>query len=340
MEAWIGEQRRLQGYVAGIQAQAPGLAAELEALVTATQGVMILVYARRILEMVITDLCETALGRDRGTEPLQSLLQRLWKEGHLPEHIYTSMENLNRLGTYGAHPKDFSPNQVREALVTLQTLLEWYGPALQPVATHSATGSLAQPPNTQPLKLLEQWHNRLSRPVLLMALGLLLGAGGAITWLARPEVLPASAAKMDASGLIKAGYEAYQQGQYQRALAYYERCLAQDPSYAAAYNNRALVYQALKEWQAALTDANQAIALDPQYGVAYATRGHSFAQIGETAQALQDFERAIALRPDSRWSYVYRAALYRQQGQCPAALADLKQACERGHSDSCQATCP
>ena len=37
-----------------------------------------------------------------------------------------TMQNLNRLGSYGAHPKDFSPRQVREALIGLCSIVEWY----------------------------------------------------------------------------------------------------------------------------------------------------------------------------------------------------------------------
>ena len=36
------------------------------------------------------------------------------------------MHGLNELSTYGAHPKDFDPKQVRTTLINLETIIEWY----------------------------------------------------------------------------------------------------------------------------------------------------------------------------------------------------------------------
>ena len=37
-----------------------------------------------------------------------------------------SMINLNSLSTYGAHPKTYSPSQVKTVLIELLTIVEWY----------------------------------------------------------------------------------------------------------------------------------------------------------------------------------------------------------------------
>jgi tetratricopeptide (TPR) repeat protein len=36
------------------------------------------------------------------------------------------MHGLNDLSTYGAHPKDFDPKQIRTTLINLETIIEWY----------------------------------------------------------------------------------------------------------------------------------------------------------------------------------------------------------------------
>ena len=41
-------------------------------------------------------------------------------------YIITSMHHLNSLSTYGAHPKDFDPEQVKPALSNLAIILKWY----------------------------------------------------------------------------------------------------------------------------------------------------------------------------------------------------------------------
>jgi TolB-like protein len=74
----------------------------------------------------ITDLSERELKRPRGTEPLKGIIDRLNKEEKIPYNIIVSMQNLNSLSTFGAHPKDFNPRQVKPVLLDLTTVLEWY----------------------------------------------------------------------------------------------------------------------------------------------------------------------------------------------------------------------
>jgi hypothetical protein len=84
------------------------------------------VYARRCLEVIITDLSERELKRPRGTEPLKGIIDKLNREEKVPDNIVVSMQNLNSLSTFGAHPKDFDPRQVKPVILDLTTSLEWY----------------------------------------------------------------------------------------------------------------------------------------------------------------------------------------------------------------------
>ena len=97
-----------------------------ERLIKADDENMILLYSRRCLEVIITDLCECELKRDRGTEPLKGIIDKLHKEKKVPSHIITSMHGLNELSTYGAHPKDFDPEQVKPVLNNLDIIIKWY----------------------------------------------------------------------------------------------------------------------------------------------------------------------------------------------------------------------
>ena len=87
---------------------------------------MILLYSRRCLEVIITDLCECELKRPRKTEPLKWIIDKLHKEEKVPPHIISSMHGLNELSTYGAHPKDFDPEQVKPVLNNLAIIIKWY----------------------------------------------------------------------------------------------------------------------------------------------------------------------------------------------------------------------
>jgi len=102
------------------------LVKELNALVQGADDVVLLLYSRRSLEVIITEMCEELLKRERGTEPLKGLIDRLFKDKFIPSYIHTSMSNLNSMSTYGAHPKEFNQRQVKSTIMELTTVLEWY----------------------------------------------------------------------------------------------------------------------------------------------------------------------------------------------------------------------
>jgi len=126
MVIWTAELKELVKLYDSFKGRYPKLDRELDKLVKTNDENIVLVYARRCLEVIITDLCERELKRDRGTEPLKGVIDRLNKEEKIPYNITVSMQNLNSLSTFGAHPKDFDPRQVKPVVLDLTTVLEWY----------------------------------------------------------------------------------------------------------------------------------------------------------------------------------------------------------------------
>jgi TolB-like protein len=126
MKIWSLEITELKGLYISLKGQYPELEKELERLVIAEDENIVLIYARRCLEIIVTDLCENELKRPRKTEPLKGIIDKLNKEQKVPAHIITSMINLNSISTFAAHPKEFNPRQVRTALIDLVTIIEWF----------------------------------------------------------------------------------------------------------------------------------------------------------------------------------------------------------------------
>jgi TolB-like protein len=126
MAIWSSEIKELEKLTESLKGQLPDLEKELGRLIKADDENMILLYSRRCLEVIITDLCECELKRPRKTEPLKGILDKLHKEEKVPSNIITSMDHLNSLSAYGAHPKDFEPEQVRPVLINLAIILNWY----------------------------------------------------------------------------------------------------------------------------------------------------------------------------------------------------------------------
>jgi adenylate cyclase len=126
MAIWTSEIKELEKLTESFKGQIPDLEKELKRLVKADDENMILLYSRRCLEVIITDLCECELKRPRKTEPLKGIIDKLHKEDKIPSHIISSMHGLNELSTYGTHPKDFDPEQVKPVLVNLDIIIKWY----------------------------------------------------------------------------------------------------------------------------------------------------------------------------------------------------------------------
>ena len=126
MSIWSAEIKELEKLNDSIKGLLPDLEKELERLIKADDENMILLYSRRCLEVIITDLCECELKRPRKTEPLKGIIDKLHKEEKVPSNIITSMDHLNSLSAYGAHPKDFDPEQVKPVLINLDIIIKWY----------------------------------------------------------------------------------------------------------------------------------------------------------------------------------------------------------------------
>lgn len=126
MVTWSEEVKELEKSLETVKGRLPDLEKELDQLNKTQDPNVAMLYSRRCLEVIITDLCENELKRPRKTEPLKGIIDKLLKEEKVPSHIITSMHGLNSLSTYGTHPRDFDPEQVKPALSNLSIILKWY----------------------------------------------------------------------------------------------------------------------------------------------------------------------------------------------------------------------
>ena len=126
MTLWSVEIKELETLFTSIKGRFPELEKELEHLIKTDDENVALLYSRRCLEIIITDLCECELKRPRKTEPLKGIIDKLNREGSIPSYIIASMQNLNTLSTFGAHPKEFDPEQVKPVLSNLTIIIKWY----------------------------------------------------------------------------------------------------------------------------------------------------------------------------------------------------------------------
>ena len=114
MKIWVNEIKELEALYQSLKGKFPNLEKELKPLLVTDDANVALLYSRRCLEVIITDLCEKELKRPRKTEPLKGIIDKLNKEEKAPSNIIASMHNLNSSSSFGAHPKDFDPEQVND----------------------------------------------------------------------------------------------------------------------------------------------------------------------------------------------------------------------------------
>lgn len=126
MAIWSAELKELERLYESFRGQLPDMEKELGQLIKAEDANVILLYSRRCLEVIITDLCECELKRHRKTEPLNGIIDKLHKEEKVPAHIISSMHGLNEVSTFGTHPKDFDPEQVKPVLNNLDIIIKWH----------------------------------------------------------------------------------------------------------------------------------------------------------------------------------------------------------------------
>ena len=126
MTIWSAEIKELERLYESFKGRLPDLEKEWGHLIKTDDENVALLYSRRCLEIIINELCETELKRPRKTEPLKGIIDKLNREEKVPSHIIASMLNLNSLSTFGTHPKEFDPEQVRPVLINLATIMKWY----------------------------------------------------------------------------------------------------------------------------------------------------------------------------------------------------------------------
>lgn len=98
------------------------------------------------------------------------------------------------------------------------------------------------------------------------------------------------------------GIEHRRTGQFDLAIAEYNRALAINPNLAAAYNARSWAY--FKHGRAAdgLADAEKALKLNPDDPSSLDTRGHILEALGRKQEAITDFRRALVKDPSRKQS--------------------------------------
>ena len=136
----------------------------------------------------------------------------------------------------------------------------------------------------------------------------------------------------------RAWFIRYRSEAYLRAIDYFDRAIARDPTFALAYANRAMVYTELAEAGAMAPEvayarageaAENALRLDPELGAAHCTMAHvKMVRDLDWSGAEQAFKRALELSPSSDDTYDLYGRLCAGLGRYDEAIALQRRARE------------
>jgi len=86
------------------------------------------------------------------------------------------------------------------------------------------------------------------------------------------ELLQDSQLHLKTKSLKEIGISFGEAGEYEKAIACFDKAIELNPEDAKAYNNRGLAYANLKQYERAIEDYNKAIKLNPDLTMAYVNR--------------------------------------------------------------------
>ncbi len=161
-----------------------------------------------------------------------------------------------------------------------------------------------------------------------------------------------------------------QKGQFDKALADFDRAIQLDPKSAVPYGGRGAVYLEKGDYDRAISafseairlappsamqslasdysfrgdahlkkgqrdlafrDYNSAIKINPTSDVAFAGRGQAYFDAGDYDHAIEDFGTAIRLDPTGPHPYLIRGRSYAKKGEFDRALVDMNSAIDLKH---------
>jgi hypothetical protein len=89
---------------------------------------MALTRVRKVLEFVVREVYERRCQEPPGTRPLENLLSRLVRDGHLSTRLEAYASGVRMLGNVGTHRfgERITPADVHQSLSQLTPILDWY----------------------------------------------------------------------------------------------------------------------------------------------------------------------------------------------------------------------
>jgi tetratricopeptide (TPR) repeat protein len=101
----------------------------------------------------------------------------------------------------------------------------------------------------------------------------------------------------DANHELCLGTKALNHRDFDLAISHLTRAIELDPTFAEAYNQRAIAHYLQERYDESITDCRRAVERMPSHFGAWAGMGHCHAHKGQLAEAVESYERALQINP-------------------------------------------
>ena len=102
----------------------------------------------------------------------------------------------------------------------------------------------------------------------------------------------------DVDTKLNAGKQHIESEKFSEAIEQFAEVIEVAPTFAEGYNQRAIAYFVIGEWEKAIEDCQQTVKLNPYHFGAYAGMGHAYLRLGEVGEAIEAYQQALNINPN------------------------------------------
>jgi tetratricopeptide (TPR) repeat protein len=106
-----------------------------------------------------------------------------------------------------------------------------------------------------------------------------------------------SGATPEANRELCRGTKAMNRREFDVAVEHFARAIAADPSFAEAYNQRAIVMYLQERYEESIEDCKRTVERMPHHFGAWAGMGHCHAHLGRLEEAVACYEKVLSIHP-------------------------------------------
>ncbi len=130
----------------------------------------------------------------------------------------------------------------------------------------------------------------------------------------------------DAEFWLNQGNQLYMAGDFEGAIASYDRALQYKPDFHEAWYNRGIFLRSLERFEDAIASYDRALQYKPDFHEAWLNRGFALNTLGRFEEAITSYDRALQYEPDFHEAWLNRGFVLNTLGRFEEAIASYDRA--------------